>query len=101
VVTGSWDDTARIWYDTRAENHGAARQEAALALACALHPRLGESSPAQLLDTYVLRDIMELAGPESFGPIEQTYKIPNNPIQAPAITFSDFIRKTACKCIIS
>jgi len=69
LVTGSNDRTARIWYDTRVENHDAMRRTA-LALAYALHPRLGESSPAQLLDGFVLRDIMELARPESFGPIE-------------------------------
>jgi hypothetical protein len=70
LATGSGDNKARIWYDTRAENHNA-KQKAALALACALHPRLGESSPVQLLDPYVLQDIVELARPDSFGPIEQ------------------------------
>jgi WD40 repeat protein len=68
LATGSHDRTARIWYDTRAENHDA-MQKAALALACALIPRLRESSPAGLLDGFVLKDIMELVRPDSFGPI--------------------------------
>jgi WD40 repeat protein len=66
LATGSGDGTVRIWFDTRTQNHTAA----SLTLLCALHERLGEDSPAQLLDTYVVHDICNLAHPGSFGPIE-------------------------------
>jgi hypothetical protein len=77
LATGSFDNTARIWYDTRAENHDG-RRGAALALACTMHPRLGQNSPAQVgLDTFLTQHIVMLAHPDSFGPIvEQEHDAP-------------------------
>ena len=69
IVTGSRDRKVCVWYDTREKQKCVTRQ-VATALACAMHPRLGEDSPAQLIDPYVLREICNLTC-GSFGPIEE------------------------------
>jgi hypothetical protein len=52
---------AVVWKDKRV-------QQKALALACALHERLGAHSPAHLLDPYTLRDICLMGLPaDAFG----------------------------------
>ena len=50
IVTASNDNTARIWHDTKAE-----QQEKIMArtMGTARIERLGQKSPAQLLDPYV------------------------------------------------
>ena len=69
IAIGSDDRTVHIWYDTRTENK---MRGAALALLSAMHDRLGENSPAHgCLNPYLIRDIVMLARPDSFGPIDQ------------------------------
>jgi WD40 repeat protein len=63
----NFSHNACIWNDTRIRPK---TQATAQILARALHDRLGQHSPMQLIDSFTIHDIAALARPDSFSKIE-------------------------------
>ena len=68
IVTVSEDGIVRLWRDTRAR---AQTRALALALSCAQHSRLGQHSPAGLIDANIMHMIASFGLADSFGSTEQ------------------------------
>ncbi len=69
LATGSFDNNNTYMVRHTNSNHDARRSVAKILLAAA-YDRVGERSPVHgHLDEWTIRNIMELARPDSFGPI--------------------------------
>lgn len=68
IVTASCDRTVRLWRDVRAQQQA---KLVAFMLACAQHARLGQDSPAQLLQPNTLQDVVDLVPVNRFERTER------------------------------